>query len=448
MRARRSTISPGARARPARQGRTPIDRPEPKPPRAARPDVAVGHRDRALAARSLHHLRQARAAAARRSTPSTLPPGAADRGTLIHDAVGDFTRHIRATRCRTIRSRALIEIGARHFAALRGLSRRRARSGGRASCASRTGSRGFETRRGAPGVAQAARRRSAAASTIPARRTRVHAAARADRIEQLADGRYAILDYKTGTPPTEKQVRIGTGAAADARSRDPARRRVRRTFAGRVDRRTRLCRAARRRAAGRIKPIEFKDGTPDARPIDALQQADRTGRRSSRTRRSPTCSLVHPMWKHRYGTYDHLARVKEWSLTGGDDEEGRRANERAAHHPGRACSERQIQRVRSGDLGLGRRPMPAPARPMCWRSASSGCCSTASTRRGSCASPSPRRRPPTWRTACSTTLAHGPRSTTPRSTRQSAAARSARRRAGAGAGAASCSPPRSRPRAA
>jgi ATP-dependent helicase/nuclease subunit B len=26
------------------------------------------------------------------------------------------------------------------------------------------------------------------------------------------------------------------------------------------------------------------------------------------------------MWKNRYGTYDHLARVKEWSV-GGDDED-------------------------------------------------------------------------------------------------------------------------------
>jgi hypothetical protein len=26
------------------------------------------------------------------------------------------------------------------------------------------------------------------------------------------------------------------------------------------------------------------------------------------------------MWKTHYGDYDHLARVKEWSLTGGADE--------------------------------------------------------------------------------------------------------------------------------
>ena len=27
------------------------------------------------------------------------------------------------------------------------------------------------------------------------------------------------------------------------------------------------------------------------------------------------------MWKNRYGTYDHLARVKEWSVGGADEEE-------------------------------------------------------------------------------------------------------------------------------
>ena len=38
---------------------------------------------------------------------------------------------------------------------------------------------------------------------------------RADRIEQLADGSFAILDYKTGSTPTEPQVRTGLVAATD-----------------------------------------------------------------------------------------------------------------------------------------------------------------------------------------------------------------------------------------
>ena len=62
----------------------------------------------------------------------------------------------------------------------------------------------------------------------------------------------------------------------------------------------------------------------------------------------------------------------------------------------------------------GCRPMPAPARPMCWRSASSGCCSQAARRAASCASPSPRRRRPIWPSACSRPCRNGPRSTTRR----------------------------------
>src|SRR5262249_32966411 len=32
---------------------------------------------------------------------------------------------------------------------------------------------------------------------------------RADRIERRTDGSYAVLDFKTGAPPTSKQVQIG-----------------------------------------------------------------------------------------------------------------------------------------------------------------------------------------------------------------------------------------------
>ena len=35
---------------------------------------------------------------------------------------------------------------------------------------------------------------------------------------------------------------------------------------------------------------------------------------------TPYRSLVSPMWKARYGDYDHLARIKEWSA-GGEEEE-------------------------------------------------------------------------------------------------------------------------------
>ena len=77
---------------------------------------------------------------------------------------------------------------------------------------------------------------------------------------------------------------------------------------------------------------------------------------------------------------------------------------------------------RSRTCRLSSRPMPAPARPMCWRSASSICCCAASIRRKFSASPSPRPPPPIWRTACSARWPNGPRSTTRRSTQRSGSA--------------------------
>ena len=35
---------------------------------------------------------------------------------------------------------------------------------------------------------------------------------------------------------------------------------------------------------------------------------------------TPYYSLLHPMWTTHYGTYDHLARVQEWSLSGNETE--------------------------------------------------------------------------------------------------------------------------------
>ena len=47
--------------------------------------------------------------------------------------------------------------------------------------------------------------------------------ARADRIEHLIDGRFAVLDYKTGSPPSNKQVRLGLSPQLTLESRSCAR---------------------------------------------------------------------------------------------------------------------------------------------------------------------------------------------------------------------------------
>ena len=71
---------------------------------------------------------------------------------------------------------------------------------------------------------------------------------------------------------------------------------------------------------GRLEPIVFKDGTPASQAERALAKLTTLVQRFDDDN-EPYRSLVHPMWKARYGDYDHLARVKEWSATGGPEDE-------------------------------------------------------------------------------------------------------------------------------
>ena len=71
--------------------------------------------------------------------------------------------------------------------------------------------------------------------------------------------------------------------------------------------------------AGVSIPIDFMEGTPDSQAERALAKLKELAAIFADPA-TPYRSLVHPMWKTHYGDYDHLARVKEWSLTGGVDE--------------------------------------------------------------------------------------------------------------------------------
>ena len=164
---------------------------------------------------------------------------------------------------------------------------------------------------------------------------------RADRIERLADGRYAILDYKTGQVPTEKQVRIGISPQL--------------TLEAAILRRGGFPGIAAGGSVAELVYVSLKGGEPAGE-----EQADRLQGRRRRRRmpsaRSPSSQavaqrfedeqqpylpLVLSMWKSRYGTYDHLARVKEWSVGGGEDDElgeGRMSAATApASFPRRCC---------------------------------------------------------------------------------------------------------------
>jgi ATP-dependent helicase/nuclease subunit B len=73
--------------------------------------------------------------------------------------------------------------------------------------------------------------------------------------------------------------------------------------------------------AGEEKPIKFTEGgPPDAHAEHALAKLTEVLAKFADPG-NPYYSLLHPMWSNHYGTYDHLARVQEWSLTGATNED-------------------------------------------------------------------------------------------------------------------------------
>lgn len=56
------------------------------------------------------------------------------------------------------------------------------------------------------------------------------------------------------------------------------------------------------------------------RPTKALQKLE-TLIRTFENKDTPYRSVVLPMWENRYGNYDDLARIKEWSAIGDGQED-------------------------------------------------------------------------------------------------------------------------------
>jgi ATP-dependent helicase/nuclease subunit B len=81
---------------------------------------------------------------------------------------------------------------------------------------------------------------------------------------------------------------------------------------------------------GEEKSIDFKTSTPDQEADRALQKLTDVARRFEDPA-TPYRSRERPMFQARaYGDYDHLARVKEWSLSGGAAEDAEAGDDGAA----------------------------------------------------------------------------------------------------------------------
>jgi ATP-dependent helicase/nuclease subunit B len=137
----------------------------------------------------------------------------------------------------------------------------------------------------------------------------------ADRINAAPDGSLVILDYKTGQPPTDKQVNSGLSPqlpleAAIAMGGG---------FAD-IGKRT-VGTLAHVRLSGGMPAGEYRqlNATVDGADasVEALAQRAREGLEKRIMQfdfeRTAYLSRPRPQWLNRSGDYDHLARVKEWS---------------------------------------------------------------------------------------------------------------------------------------
>jgi ATP-dependent helicase/nuclease subunit B len=294
-----------------------IPRPAPKPPLEARPSL--------LSVTEIEHwLRDPYTIYAKhvlRLAPLDAvdtPPGAADRGTVIHAALGEFTQNF-AGGLPADPAGELIKLGREHFAALDAYPEARAFWWPRFERIARWFAEWEKERRQQIAALHAEIRGEI---KIPVGKRVFRLSARADRIERLPDGRYAVLDYKTGAARTEKQVRTGLAPQLTLEAAILRGGGFKEIGAGASVAELVYVTLRGVNPPGEACRIDFKDGSaPDVHADRALTRLTEIAIRFEHED-TPYRSLVHPMWKVHYGDYDHLARVKEWSATGGLSDEG------------------------------------------------------------------------------------------------------------------------------
>jgi ATP-dependent helicase/nuclease subunit B len=290
--------------------------PAPKPPRAARPTgLSVTEIEDWLRDPYTIYARHILRLAPLDAVDTEL--GAAERGTIIHAAIGEFTKRF-AKELPPDPARELIALGEPHFRALEDFPEARAFWWPRFLRIAHWFAH-WEAERRAAIVAISAEIRGEIDIVLADGTFKLRGIA--DRIERGADGRYVILDYKTGAARSEKQVRTGLAPQLTLEAAMLREGGFKNIPAGAAVAELVYVLLKGGEPAGETKPIAFKEGTADSQADRALEKLRDLVRRFD-DETEPYRSLVHPMWTTHYGTYDHLARVKEWSSSGGAGDDG------------------------------------------------------------------------------------------------------------------------------
>src|SRR5712691_10400672 len=296
----------------------PIPQPAPKPPRATRPlklsvtAIEDWLRDPyTIYARYILRLDAL--------DPVDMPLSAADRGSAIHDAIGEFTREF-AAKLPDHPAQVLRKIGETYFAPLMERPEARALWWPRFQRIAAWFADWEIARRDHIDAIEAEIRGDI---SIPLDNARAFTlSARADRIERRRDGTFAILDYKTGQPPTGKQVRMGLSPQLTLEAAILREGGFADIPAGSSVGELAYVRLSGNNPPGEQRTLELKINKsdtpqpPDAAADDARRKLEALIRQFEDENQAYT-SLNLSMWTNRYGTYDDLARIKEWSAAGG-----------------------------------------------------------------------------------------------------------------------------------
>ena len=251
-------------------------------------------------------------------------PGAADLGSLLHEIISRFTeQHPNALGAKALDD--LIAIGVDAFAAMESFPAARAIWWPRFVRAAKWFVEIERERRS--GIARIYAE-VAGAHEFPVGKDGFTITARADRIEVKTDGTLAVLDFKTGKPPTYKEAILGFEPqllleAAIAREGG---------FPG-IEKGVKLSEVGPVRITGDQPPGEFKlfalsnrsDFTAVAEPrgisggdhldIAARHALEGAKKLLAEYSKEETAYPFAPrvLWQKDYNDYEHLARFKEWS---------------------------------------------------------------------------------------------------------------------------------------
>ena len=285
-------------------------RPEPRPPVAVRPKrlpvTDIEHWLRDPYTIYAKHILKLRAL-----DPVDTAPGARDRGTVIHKAIGDFTEKFSAGLPADPLAE-LMALGRTAFEPLNDYPEAKAFWWPRFDRIARWFI-DWELERRLNVQTVYAEVQGTLQITPDFMLT-----ARADRIEQRSDGTFAVLDYKTGRPPSPKEVRVGFAPQLTLQATILRHGSFEKVPTGGSVSELMYLRLNGGDPGGEKAPRDFESLTLDAAADAALKKLRELVVKFA-SEHEPYVSFWRPMWVGRtYGDYDHLARVREWSATGGE----------------------------------------------------------------------------------------------------------------------------------